>query len=88
MASIISGLFFDLDVGGRRGYEKKLFNRFRLDIRRFVSNNRGSIIGIHYLHSVLIAAPLIAFSSSVGAGIQLSSIVSVIDMVESRQYRH
>ena len=45
MAFIISifnkYLFFDLDDGGRRGHEKKLFKRrFRLDTTKFVFSNR------------------------------------------------
>jgi len=36
-----SELFFHLDEGGRRGHEKKLFNkRFRLDVRKYVFSNR------------------------------------------------
>jgi len=39
--NINKGLFFDLDDGGRRGHEKKLFKRrFRLDTRKFVFSNR------------------------------------------------
>jgi len=39
--NINKGLFFDLDDGGCRGHEKKLFKRrFRLDIRKFVFSNR------------------------------------------------
>ena len=39
--NINKGLFFDLDDGGRRSHEKKLFKgRFRLDTRKFVFNNR------------------------------------------------
>jgi len=33
--------FFNLDEGGRRGHEKKLFKkRFRLDVRKYVFSNR------------------------------------------------
>jgi len=40
--NINKGLFFDLDDGGCRGHEKKLFKRrFRLDTRKFVFSNRG-----------------------------------------------
>jgi len=39
--NINKGLFFDLDDGGHRGHEKKLFKRrFRLDTRKFVFSNR------------------------------------------------
>jgi len=48
-----------------RGHKKKLFKRrFCLDIRNSVFSNRvWLIIGIHYLHSVLIAALLIRLRS-------------------------
>jgi len=62
--NINKGLFSDLDDGGRRSHEKKLFKgRFHLDTRKFVFNNRVVVIGIHYLHSVSIAAPLTHLSS-------------------------
>ena len=39
--NIDKGLFFDLDDGGRRGHELKLFKRrFHLDTRKFVFSNR------------------------------------------------
>ena len=39
--NIDKGLFFDLDDGGRRGHELKLFKRrFHLDNRKFVFSNR------------------------------------------------
>jgi len=39
--NINKGLFFDLDDGGHRGHEKKLFkSRFCLDTMKFVFSNR------------------------------------------------
>ena len=60
MASIMSiKLFFDLDDGGRRGHEKKLLKRrFRMDTKNLFLATGWLIIGIHYPHSMSIAAPL------------------------------
>jgi len=57
--NINKGLFFDLNDGGHRGHEKKLFKK---DFVRILGNlflaTGWLLIGIHYLHSVSIAAPL------------------------------
>ena len=83
----------DLDDGGRRGHEKKLFKRwFRLDTRKFVSSNRVDEIGIHYLHSVLIDAQLTHLRSIFQFNWSQNPIIIVFvnkcDIVESRRYRH
>jgi len=57
--NINEGLLFDLDDGGRRGHEKKLFKRNFVWILGNLFLATGWLtIGIHYLHSVSIAAPL------------------------------
>jgi len=38
--AVVSAGPYDLDDGGCRGHEKKLFKRFHLDTRKFVFSNR------------------------------------------------
>ena len=46
-------LFFQLDEGGRRGRDNKLFKRrFRLNIRKYVVATELLVTGIHYLQVV------------------------------------
>jgi len=90
--NINKGSFFGLDDGGRRGNGKKLFKRrFRFDTVKFVFSNRVvDNNGIHYLHSVPIAAPLTRSRSIFQFNRSRNPIIIVnkCDIVESRRYRH
>jgi len=62
--NINKGLFFDLDDGGRRGHEKKLFKRrLCLDNRKFVFSNKVVDNWNSLPQSGSIAAPLTHFRS-------------------------
>ena len=84
--TINKGLLLDLDDSGRRGHEKKIFKRrFRLDTRKFVFSIRVHIIGIHYLHSVLIAAPLRRLRSSFQFNRSQNTIILLISAIYCRK---
>ena len=55
MCDINSELFFQMEDGGRRGHDKKLFKRrFRLDYGNICLVIELLIIAIHCLHIALI----------------------------------
>ena len=73
-----------------RNYSKQ---RFRLDVRKFENLflvTGWSIIEIHYLHSVLIAAPLICLRNIFQFSWSQNPVIvdNQCDTVESRQCRH
>ena len=71
MNGVYGDIFFQLDEGGRRGHDQKLFKkRFRLHIRKYTFGNRVSvnsvslaITGTRYLQIVLIVKLLILLRS-------------------------